>query len=61
MGRGHGDELIGEHYWFASSDEEELAPLQMAGFEEGAKLERVEVEAQKFAVGSVQVLQAAEC
>ena len=30
--------------------------MQMAGFEKGVKLERVDVAAQKFAVGSIKVL-----
>jgi len=70
---GPGDELIGEfskhegillprgtQYWFESSGEDELELLQMAGFEKGVKVERVDMEAQKFAIGSIKVLQAAE-
>ena len=37
----------GEQYWFESaSDDEELEILQMAGFEKGAKIERVDAEPQ---------------
>jgi mannose-6-phosphate isomerase-like protein (cupin superfamily) len=43
----------GEQYWFESSGDEDLEILQMAAFEMGAKVERVDVEKQKFAVGSV--------
>lgn len=45
----------GEQYWFESSGDEDLEILQMAAFEMGAKVERVDVEKQKFAVGSVGV------
>ena len=44
----------GEQYWFESaSDDEELEILQMAGFEKGAKIERVDAEPQKLSVESV--------
>ena len=46
----------GEQYWFESaSDDEELEILQMAGFEKGAKIERVDAEPQKLSVESVYV------
>ena len=46
----------GEMYWFESaSDDEELEILQMAGFEKGAKIERVDAEPQKLSVESVYV------
>ncbi|MBU24851.1 MAG: hypothetical protein CMD99_02350 [Gammaproteobacteria bacterium] len=44
----------GEQYWFESaSDDEELEILQMAGFEKGAKIERVDAEEQTLSVESV--------
>jgi mannose-6-phosphate isomerase-like protein (cupin superfamily) len=43
----------GTEYWFESSGEEDLELLQMAAFEKGVKVERVDKEPQKFAVGSV--------
>jgi mannose-6-phosphate isomerase-like protein (cupin superfamily) len=65
---GPGDELIvelsqhegillprGTEYWFESSGEEDLELLQMAAFEKGVKVERVDKEPQKFAVGSVAI------
>lgn len=65
---GRGDELIAElsqhegillprgtEYWFESSGEEDLELLQMAAFEKGVKVERVDKEPQKFAVGSVRI------
>jgi mannose-6-phosphate isomerase-like protein (cupin superfamily) len=46
----------GEQYWFESaSDDEELEILQMAGFEKGAKVERIDAEPQKVSVDSVDV------
>jgi len=69
---GPGDELIGEfgkhegillprgtQYWFESSGDEELELLQMAGFEKGVKVERVDMQAQKLDVESVEIHQAA--
>jgi len=51
----------GEQYWFESaSDDEELEILQMAAFEKGTKVERVDAEAQKLKVGSVQVREVTE-
>jgi mannose-6-phosphate isomerase-like protein (cupin superfamily) len=65
---GPGDELIGEfgkhegiliprgeQYWFESASDEELELLQMAAFETGVKVERVDAEAQKLDVGSVEI------
>lgn len=65
---GPGDVLIGEfgkhegilvprgaEYWFESSGDDELEILQMAGFEKGVKVERIDVEAQKIDVKSVDV------
>lgn len=65
---GPGDELIAElsqhegillprgtQYWFESSGEEDLELLQMAAFEKGVKVERVDVEPQKFAVGTAEI------
>ncbi|NDG45361.1 MAG: hypothetical protein EBY36_11835 [Gammaproteobacteria bacterium] len=51
----------GEQYWFESaSDDEELEILQMAAFEKGTKVERVDAEAQKLKVGSVEVREVTE-
>jgi len=51
----------GEQYWFESaSDHEELEILQMAAFEKGTKVERVDAEAQKLKVGSVEVREVTE-
>ena len=51
----------GEQYWFESaSNDEELEILQMAGFEKGAKVERIDAEAQKLKVGSVEVKEVTE-
>ncbi|HEY8579179.1 MAG TPA: hypothetical protein VIL72_04785 [Beijerinckiaceae bacterium] len=63
---GPGDVLIGEfaqhegilvprgaEYWFESSGDEDLEILQMAAFEKGVKVERVDVEPQKLKVGEV--------
>ena len=51
----------GEQYWFESaSDNEELEILQMAAFEKGTKVERVDAEAQKLKVGSVEVREVTE-
>ncbi len=66
---GPGDVLIGEfgkhegiliprgaEYWFeSSSTDEDLEILQMAGFEKGVKVERVDAAPQKFEVGSIGV------
>lgn len=65
---GPGDELIAElaqhegillprgtEYWFESSGDEDLELLQMAAFEKGVKVERVDKEPQKLAVGSVSI------
>jgi mannose-6-phosphate isomerase-like protein (cupin superfamily) len=65
---GPGDELIAElsqhegimlprgtEYWFESSGDEDLELLQMAAFEKGVKVERVDKAPQKFAIGSVPV------
>lgn len=65
---GPGDVLIGEfgkhegillprgaEYWFESSGEETLEILQMAGFEKGVKVERVDVAPIKLEPGSVEV------
>ena len=66
---GPGDVVIGEfgkhegiliprgaQYWFESSDPNEpLEILQMAAFEKGVKLERIDYEPQKLEVGSVDV------
>lgn len=66
---GSGDVLIGEfgkhegiliprgaQYWFESSDPNEpLEILQMAAFEKGVKVERVDVEPQKLDPNSVNV------
>lgn len=45
----------GTEYWFESSGEEDLELLQMAAFEKGVKVERVDKEPQKFEVGSVAI------
>ena len=65
---GPGDVLIGEfgkhegiliprgaEYWFESSGEDDLEILQMAGFEKGVKVERVDAEALKLDPGSVEI------
>jgi mannose-6-phosphate isomerase-like protein (cupin superfamily) len=65
---GPGDELIAElsqhegillprgtQYWFESSGDEDLELLQMAAFEKGVKVERVDFEPQKFEVGSAEI------
>ena len=65
---GPGDVLIGEfarhegiliprgaQYWFESSGDEPLEILQMAAFEKGVKVERVDVAPQKIDPDSVQV------
>lgn len=65
---GPGDELIAElsqhegillprgtQYWFESSGDEDLELLQMAAFEKGVEVERVDMEPQKFAVGTSEV------
>jgi mannose-6-phosphate isomerase-like protein (cupin superfamily) len=65
---GPGDELIGEfgrhegiliprgaEYWFESSGDEDLEILQMAGFEKGVKVERVDVSPIKIEPGSVEI------
>ncbi len=65
---GPGDVLIGEfakhegiliprgaQYWFESSGDEPLQILQMAGFEKGVKVERVDVAPQKLDPESVSV------
>ena len=50
----------GEQYWFESASDEELEILQMAGFEMGTKVERVDAEAQKLKVGSVRIKEVTE-
>ena len=68
---GPGDELIAElsehegillprgtQYWFESSGDVDLELLQMAAFEKGVQVERVDVEPQKFDVGSAQMVDA---
>ena len=50
----------GEQYWFESASDEELEILQMAGFEMGIKVERVDAEAQKLKVGSVRIKEVTE-
>lgn len=65
---GPGDVLIGEfaqhegiliprgvEYWFESSGDEALEILQMAAFEKGVKVERVDVGAQKLDPDSVKI------
>ena len=65
---GPGDVLIGEfgkhegimipagvQYWFESSGDVPLEILQMAAFDPGIKTARVDAEAQKLAVGEVEV------
>lgn len=65
---GPGDELLaelaqhegillprGSEYWFESSGDEDLELLQMAAFEKGVKVERVDKAPQKLAVGSVSI------
>lgn len=65
---GPGDVIIGEfgkhegiliprgaEYWFESCGDEDLEILQMAAFEKGVKVERVDVEAQKIDPNSVKV------
>lgn len=64
---GPGDEILGEfgpnegivmprnaQYWFKSIGEEDLELLQVAAFDRSVKNERVDVEAQKFDVGSAE-------
>ena len=51
----------GEQYWFESASvDEELEILQMAGFEKGTKVERIDAEAQKLKVESVEVKEVTE-
>ena len=46
----------GAQYWFESSDpSEELEILQMAAFEKGVKVERVDMAPQKLEVGTVDI------
>lgn len=65
---GPGDVVIGEfgkhegilvprgaEYWFESSGDEDLEILQMAGFEKGVKVERLDAAPLKLEVGSVKV------
>jgi mannose-6-phosphate isomerase-like protein (cupin superfamily) len=65
---GPGDVLIGEfgkhegilvprgaQYWFESSGEEDLEILQMAAFEKGVKVSRVNAEALKLDPNSIEV------
>lgn len=65
---GPGDEVIGEfgehegillprgtQYWFEKAGEGDLELLQMASFEKGVKVQRVDFEPQKLEVGSVQI------
>ena len=65
---GPGDVLIGEfgkhegilmprgaEYWFESSGEDELEILQMAAFEKGVKVSRVNAEALKLDPASIEV------
>ncbi len=64
---GPGDEVLGEfgvhegivmprgaQYWFESVGDEDLELLQVVAFDRDVKTERIDVEAQKFDVGSVQ-------
>jgi len=68
---GPGDEVIGEfgehegillprgaQYWFEKAGEGDLELLQMAGFEKGVKVQRVDLAPQKIEVGSVQITNA---
>lgn len=48
----------GTPYWFESSGEEDLELLQMAGFEKNTKVERIDVEPQKFDPGAVPLIDA---
>lgn len=65
---GPGDEVLGEfgvhegivmprnsQYWFESCGEEELELLQVVAFDRSVKNARVDVDAQKFDVGSAQM------
>ena len=65
---GPGDVLIGEfgkhegvlvprgaEYWFESSGDEDLEILQMAAFEKGVKVERVDAEPLKLDPDSVEI------
>jgi mannose-6-phosphate isomerase-like protein (cupin superfamily) len=45
----------GAEYWFESSGDEDLEILQMAGFEKGVKIERVDAEPLKLDPTSVDV------
>jgi mannose-6-phosphate isomerase-like protein (cupin superfamily) len=49
----------GEQYWFEKSGEGDLEILQMAAFEKGVKVERVDHEAQKLDPNSVKHARAA--
>ncbi len=64
---GPGDEVLGEfgvhegivmprgaQYWFESCGDEDLELLQVVAFDRDVKNERVDVEAQKFEIGSAQ-------
>jgi mannose-6-phosphate isomerase-like protein (cupin superfamily) len=64
---GPGDEILGEfgphegivmprnaEYWFKSIGDEDLEILQVAAFDRDVKNERVDVEAQKFEIGSAE-------
>ena len=68
---GPGDKVIGEfgehegillprgaQYWFEKAGEGDLELLQMAGFEKGVKVQRVDFEPHKLAVGSVKITDA---
>jgi hypothetical protein len=65
---GPGDVVIGEfgkhegilvprgaEYWFESSGDEDLEILQMAAFEKGVKVERLDAAPQKLDVDSVKI------
>ena len=65
---GPGDVVIGEfgkhegilvprgaEYWFESSGDEDLELLQMAAFEKGVKVERLDAAPQKLDVASVKI------
>jgi len=69
---GPGDVVIGEfgqnegillprgaQYWFEKAGEGDLEILQMAAFEKGVKVQRVDFEPQKIEVGSVAIVDAA--
>jgi mannose-6-phosphate isomerase-like protein (cupin superfamily) len=45
----------GAEYWFESSGDEDLEILQMAGFEKGVKVERLDAAPQKLDVDAVKI------